>query len=261
MVWELILIITAAIVSIYGCIKFNINLFLSIIITVVFPVLMVIASILIDAIRFNMTLIKRNKKSKKITKQIEKKLNDSDYIYKCRINENNNFCIEMKEKNASDEDYILIYTKEQKINDLVNELISIKEDILNVKNKKIYDILKPLNEDIIKNATLQLFYDLFEINNITGIHTEYNIDEISMLIDNRLDNLKSIKQEELPNNNDKLSSYYLIHEIVDQIDDITFLDMIYTENTFAKETFSEAVNIISVYIFNKIYDIYKDEIR
>ena len=53
----------------------------------------------------------------------------------------------------------------------------------------------------------------------------------------------------------------MIHEIVDQIDDITFLDMIYTENTFAKEAFSEAVNIISVYIFNKIYDINNDKIK
>lgn len=261
MAWKSILIITAAIVSIYGCAKFKINLFLSIIITIIFPIFIVILSNLIDMIKFNITLMRNHKKSNKIEKQLERKLNDHDYTYKCGISGDNTLYIEMKKRNALDEDYIIIYTKKQKINDLVNELTSIKEDILNVKNKKIYDILKSLNQDIIKTATLQLFYDVCTINNISGENIEYNIDEISILIDNRLDNLKSIKKEELPNNNETLSSYYVIHEIVDQIDDITFLDMIYTENTFAKEAFSEAVNIISVYIFNKIYDINNDKIK
>lgn len=247
--WTNILIITSMLVSIYGCIKFNVGIFLSIVLFFAIPISVIFLSALIDVVKIILVSIYTNIKCVKLAKKIKAKINDDRYMFLCRVLDKRNVAVKMVDTKMEDED-IYIHIEDRDIKEVPNIVYIMKKDIEETRNKQIYDILHNINESEVIDICIKLLEDIdSEIEDYT-LDKDLGLEKIKT----KLAELKSINKDSLLNLKNPLNTYYEILSNYANTKDEEFLDMVYKENTYALEQCSESVSIIATYIITKIYD-------
>lgn len=253
MIFNYLLAIASVILSLYGCIKFDINIILTIALTILTPIITITIIVFIDALKMMVDDYMIHRKSIKITKKINKKLKDKRFFFSCKVKSDRLVYIKMSDNDGVYED-IFIHMEGLKVDKIHSVIEPIKLDILNIKDKQIIDILHSANHMEITNATLELFSTLKKYNESVKDKIP-ELKELKALINEEIELLKKIKKSSIKNKLEPLNSYYYIDEIAKDINDEEFLDMQYTENSFIIGEYSEGAYLIARYIFNKLYDI------
>lgn len=254
--WTNILIIASMVISLYGCVKFNVGIFLSIFLVCAIPIAVVLLSVSIDVVKIILTSIYTNGKCEKLSKKIKTQVNDDGYMFFCRILDKTNIAIKMVDIKGEDDD-IYIHIEDRDIKEVPSIVSFMKRDIERTRNKQIYDILHTTNEDEIVNICMGLLEDIDSEIEDSSLDKNLGLEKIKT----KLKELKSIERDLLPNLKNSLNTYYEILTHCSEVKDEEFLDMIYKENTYVLENCSEGVSIISTYIITKIYDFDNNNFR
>lgn len=254
--WTNILILASIIISIYGCIKFNVGIFLSIFLFFAAPIAVILLSVSIDVIKIVLVSIYTNSKCQKLSKKIKTYIKDDRYIFICRILDKANVAIKMVNLESEDED-IYIHIEDRAIKEIPRIVSFMKKDIERTRNKQIYEILHNISEDEVINICMGLLNDMYSEIQDSTLDKGLGLEKIKT----KLTELKSIDREVLPNLKKPLNTYYEILTNCSESKDEEFLDMVYKENTYVLENCSEGVSIISTYIIAKIYDFDNNEFK